>query len=146
MRESIIAEDKMRDSRNAERRKIIQNQTSEKRESLVANLLVAKAVIDDCAKNKEFEKKASERRRKIKESSSLPATTSGQRKRRKSFVEEVQSACSAITPNWDENEKMEQSKDNRRRIKNRMDKSRRSSLLDEIQVAKDVIVGDEKEH
>lgn len=146
MRESIIAEDKMRDSRNAERRKIIQKQTSEKRESLVANLLVAKAVIDDCAKNKEFEKKASERRRKIKESSSLAATTSGQRKRRKSFVEEVQSACSAIKPNWDENEKMEQSKDNRRRIKNRMDKSRRSSLLDEIQVAKDVIVGDEKEH
>ena len=146
MRESIIAEDKMRDNRNAERRKIIQRQTSEKRESLVANLLVAKAVIDDCAKNKEFEKKASERRRKIKESSSLPATTSGQRKRRKSFVEEEQSACSAITPNWDENEKMEQSKDNRRRIKNRMDKSRRSSLLDEIQVAKDVIVGDEKEH
>ena len=139
LKKSIVAEDKIRDSRNAERRKIIQRQTSKKRGSLVDNLLVAKGIIDGFGKNKKFEKQASERRRKIKESS-------GQRKRRKSFVEELQSACSVITPDWDKNEKMVQSKDNRRRIKNRMDKSRRSSLLDEIQVAKAVIVGDEKKH
>ena len=144
--DKVVAEDKRRDSRNAERRKIIKRKTSETRESLVANLLVAKAIIDGYAKNKEFEEKASQRRQKIKKFNSFSGTPTGRSERRKSFAEQVQSACSVITPGWNDNEKMEQSKEKCRKIKRKLAEKRGSSLLDEIQVAKDEIVGHEKKY
>ena len=142
-RDEIIAEDKKRDSRNAERRKIIKKQTSEKRNSLADSLMIAKTFIDEHAKNKEYEEKASERRQKIKQHSSFPGTPSAQNKRRKSFAEEIQSACSVITPRWNDIEKKEESKEKCRQIKNQIADKRKPSLLDEIEVAKKVILDSE---
>ena len=139
--DKIIGDDRKRDRRNAERRKIIKRQTSDRRNSLIQSILVAKSVIDGYAENKIFEDIASERRQKIKMDSSHEATRSS---RRKSFSEEVQSACSVIKPDWDDEEKMERAKEKRLIVKRRISGKRRTSLLDEILVAREVIVDGEK--
>lgn len=144
--DKVIAEDRKRDFRNAERRKVIKRKTSEKRGSLVDSLLTAKEVIDGDTKDREFEEKASERRRKIQQRSSYPGAPGDDNKRRKSFADQVQSACSVIKPNWDDDEKLEQSKETCRKIKNQIAGKRRPSLLDQIQVAKEVIEDREKKY
>lgn len=143
----VLYEDKKRDFRNVEVRKVIKQQTSAKRNSLVDSLMIAKSVIDAQAKSKEHEGKASERRRKIRRNSACPGGLIGNKHwRRKSFVEEVQNACSVIIPNRDGDEKMEESKAKRRTIKNQIAGKRRPSLLDEIQVAKSVIMESPKKY
>lgn len=135
----VASELKKRDPRNAERRKIIRRQTFEKRGSLVDSLMTAKDVIDDHAKNKEFEEKALERRQKIKQNSADLGNN-----RRMSFAEEVQSACTVIKRDWIDKEKMEKSKEKRQKIRQRISSKKRPSLLDQIEVAKDLIVPSDK--
>ena len=142
-KEEVISEDKKRDSRNAERRKIIKKQTSKRRDSLIDSILIAKAIIEGQAKNKKYEKKASERRRVIKECT-CASKTSGEKKRRVSFSEELQTGCSVITPNSDLTKSLERSKKKCRKIKTECSLKRRPSLAEEIEVAKEVIVDSEK--
>ena len=144
-RDKIIEDDKKRDPRNAERRKVIKRQTSQKRDSLIASLLVAKSVIEGHAKYKEFEGNAFERRHKIRKDASNPGQKPKRRdNRRKSFSEEVQAACSVINPKWNDEEKMEKAKEKCRKVKKQISGKRRPSLLDEIQVAREVIVDSER--
>ena len=145
-RYQVLYEDRQRDLRNAERRQVIKQQSAQKRNSLVDSLMVAKAIIDDHARNKEYEEKALERRQKIKQNSEFSSGRLGQKKRRLSFAEEVQNACGVITPNWQDNERQEQSKAKRRKIKHEISGKRRPSLLDEIQVAKSVIMESPKKY
>lgn len=140
----VASEVKKRDPRNAERRKIIRKQTFEKRGSLVDSLMTAKNVIDDHAKNKEFEEKALERRQKIKEYSADLGLQAIGNNRRMSFAEEVQSACTVINRDWIDKEKMEKSKEKRQKIRQRISSKKRPSLLDQIEVAKDLIVPSDK--
>ena len=142
----VATEDKRRDPRNAERRKIIKRKTFEKRGSLVDSLMTAKTVIDGHAKDKEFEEKALERRQKIKQYSSDPGLQAIRNNRRMSFVEEVQSACTVIKPNWIDEEKMEQSKEKRQKIRQQISSKKRPSLLDQIEVAKDLIMASDKKY
>ena len=125
-----------------EKRKIIKRQSFQTRHSLADSLLIAKSVIDGYAKNKEFERKASERRRVIKCCNSAHGSDAG--KRRMSFVDELQEAQSVIVPEWDYKESLERSKEKCRTIKDTFAGKRRPSLLEEIGVAKDVIVDSEK--
>ena len=120
--------------------------TSQRGDSLVNSLLTAKAIIDGHAKNKEFEEKAYERRHKIKQFNSIPGAPLDSSKRRTSFKEEIQNACSVITPHWADDIKLEQSKEKCRRIKDEIAGKRRPSLLDEIQVAKSVIMESPKKY
>lgn len=143
-KEEVISEDKKRDSRNAERRKIIKKQTSKRRDSLFDSILIAKAIIEGQAKNKKYEKKASERRRVIKECTCASKTSSGEKKRRVTFSEELQTGCSVIKPNSDLTKSLERSKKKCRKIKTECSLKRRPSLAEEIEVAKEVIVDSEK--
>ena len=138
----VLIDDWLRDSRNVEKRKIIKRQTSLRRHTLADNLLLAKSVIDGCAKNKQFEEKASERRRVIKCSGSPFTSASG--KWRKSFAEELQAARSVIIPTRDYKESLEKAKEKCRTIKDTFAGKRKPSLLEEIGVAKDVIVDRER--
>ncbi|KAL9960075.1 hypothetical protein ACROYT_G033479 [Oculina patagonica] len=143
-KEDVINDDKKRDSRNAERRKIIKQQTSQRRGSLADSINVAKSVIDGHAKNKQFEKKASERRRVIKQCTSAAGSATGENKRCMSFAEELQTSRSVITPDKDHTKSVERSKERCRKIKDQCTGKRRQSLAEEIGVAKEVIVGSEK--
>ena len=138
----VLVDDWLRDSRNVERRKIIKRQSFQKRHSLADSLLIAKSVIDGHAKNKQFEKKASERRRVIKCCGSDLASASG--KQRMSFADELQTARSVIIPSWGYKESLERSKEKCRTIRDMFAGKRRPSLLEEIGAAKDVIVDSEK--
>ncbi|CAH3196055.1 unnamed protein product, partial [Porites evermanni] len=144
--DEIIAEDRRRDSRNAERRKIIKRQTSERRDSLVDSLWIAKNIIDGHSKNRHFETKASERRRVIKhccgtEPDSVPNG------RRVSFADELVIARLVVTPEWDYKQSVERSKEKCRAVKEQFASTgkRRPSLLEEIGVAKELIVDKERE-
>lgn len=134
----IIAEDRKRDSRNAERRKIIKRQTYPRRNSLADSLLIAKAVIDGYAQNKNFEKKAKERRRVISQ------CCSDQKERRMSFADDLKMACEVVAPKWNQKQRLEKSKEKCRSIKEKFSGKRRPSLLEEIEVARDVIVDSER--
>ncbi|KAJ7363496.1 hypothetical protein OS493_009651 [Desmophyllum pertusum] len=61
-----------------------------------------------------------------------------------SFEDELQTACSVIAPAWDYKESVERSKEKCRTIKSSFSCKKRPSLLDEIGVAKDVIVDSER--
>ena len=144
--DEIIAEDRRRDSRNAERRKIIKRQTSERRDSLVDSLWIAKNIIDGHSKNRHFETKASERRRVMKhccgtEPDSVPNG------RRISFADELVIARLVVTPEWDYKQSVERSKEKCRAVKEQFASTgkRRPSLLEEIGVAKELIVDKERE-
>ena len=141
-RAKILADDWQRDPRNAERRKVIKRETNQRRDSLVDSLLIAKRVIDGHAKNKQFEKKAKERRRVIKTRCSAPG--SYQNQRRLSFLEELQTAQEVVVPKWDHRESVERSKMKCRAIKQQFTGKRRPSLQEEIGVARDVIVDSER--
>lgn len=138
----VLFDDWLRDSRNVERRKIIKRQSFQKRHSLADSLVIAKSVIDGHAKNKQFEKKASERRRVIKNCGSALESASGER--RMSFADELQAARAVIVPTWDYKESLAKSKEKCRTIKDTFAGKRRPSLLEEIGVAKNVIVDSEK--
>lgn len=137
----VLVDDWLRDARNVERRKIIKRQSFPKRHSLTDSLLIAKSIIDGHAKNKQFEKKASERRRVIKCSGSPHTEDDGGRM---SFTDEIQAARSVIAPDGDHKESLERSKEKRRVIKEIFAGKRRPSLLEGIGVAKDVIVNGER--
>lgn len=141
--EEVIEDDWKRDFRNAERRKVIKRQTAQKRDSLVDSLLIAKEVIDGHAKNKQFEKKANERRRVIHKCCAA-APGSDQNNRRLSFSDELEVGCSVVKPNWDHKRSLEKSKQKRHSIKEQLAGKRRPSLLEEIGVARDVIVDSER--
>lgn len=138
----IIADDKKRDSRNVERRNIIKRQTSERRDSFVDSLKIAKSVIDGHTKHKDYEKKASERRRVIKCCESAPVSGSGAGGVH--FADELQTACSVIVPEWEHKESLERSKEKCRAIKDQFSGKRRPSLLEEIEAAKEIIVDSER--
>ena len=129
-----------------ERRKIIKRQTSQRRASLADNIAIAKLIIDGHSKNKDFEKKASERRRVIKRRTSAPWTSTGERQRSMSFIQELQAGRSVILPSADHQKSVERSKDRRRSIKDRSAGKRRRSLAEEIGDAKKVIVDDERKY
>jgi len=141
-KDEVISDDKKRDARNVERRKIIKQQTSQRRASLADSISVAKSVIDGCSRNKEFEKKASERRRVIKKSISA----SGEKQQSTSFFQELETACSVIIPDADHQKSVEKSKDRRRTIKDQSAGKRRRSLAEEIGDAKKVIVDSERKY
>lgn len=138
----VIKDDKKRDSRNAERRKIIKRHTSERRNSLLDSLTIAKLLIEGQSKNKEHEKKASERRRVIKCCESELVSTRS--KRQVNFADEIQTACSVIVPKWDHKESLKKSKEKCREIKNHFSGKRRPSLTEEIEFAKKIIVDSER--
>ena len=129
----------MRDPRNAERRKIIKQQTSQRRESLADSITIAKSIIDDHAKNKQFEKKASQRRRIIKH-----CTSTNENKRRMSLAQKLQTGCSVIAPNGIKQESLERPNENCRLTKEQLAGKRKLSLSEEIGVAENVIVDSEK--
>lgn len=145
-KDDVISDDKKRDSRNVERRKIIKQQTSQRRASLADSITIAKSVIDGHSKNKQFEKKASERRRVIKHCTSAPGSSFGEKQRSMSFVQELQTGCSVILPSADHQKSLERSKDRCRTIKDRCTGKRRRSLAEEIGVAKKVIVDGERKY
>ena len=136
--QEVLRDDRRRDYRNAEKRKIIHKLTSQRRYSLLDSLLAAKEIIDEYGKNKAFEERASERRHKIKQFNSIPGAPN--KTRRKSFIEDIQNACSVLSPGMVDDIKLEQAKEKCRRIKNEIASKRRPSLLDEIEVAKSVIM------
>ena len=141
-RAKILADDWQRDPRNAERRKVIKRETNQRRESLADSLLIAKGIIDGHAKNKQYEKKAKERRRVIKTRCSAPGSNRNQR--RLSFLEELQTAQEVVAPKWDYKQSVERSKNKCRAIKKQFAGKRRPSLQEEIGVARDVIVDSER--
>ena len=139
-RGDVVSDDKSRDYRNVERRKIIKQQTSQRRGSLVDSISIAKSIIDGQSKNKQYEKKASERRRVIKQSMS----GYGERPRSMSFIEELQTGCSVILPCEDYQNSVERSKDRCRTIKDRSSSKIRQTLAEEIEDAKKIIVDSER--
>ena len=139
--QDVLAEDRKRDWRNAERRQIIKQQTSQRRNSLIDSLSIAKEIIDSQARNKEYEQKASERRHKIHKYNSFLVETLGQNKRRLSFLDEVNNACLMIAPNFVGTDSVDKAKETRRKIRNEVSGSRRTSFLDQIQVAQSAIQG-----
>ena len=141
-RDEVIFDDKKRDFRNVERRKIIKQQTSERRSSLADSIAIAKLIIEGHSKNKDFEKKASERRRVIKH------CTSPLRGKQHPmiFIQELQTGCSVILPSADHQKSVERSKARRRTIMDRSAAKRRLSLAEEIADAKKVIVDSGKKY
>ena len=136
--QEVLREDRRRDYRNVERRKMIHKLTCQRNNSLLHSLLAAKEIIEEYGKNKAFEERASERRHKIKQFNSFPGAPN--QPRRHSFIEEIQNACLVLSPSMVDNIKLEQTKERCRRIKNEIASKRRPSLLEEIEVAKSVIM------
>lgn len=134
----VIKDDRQRDFRNAERRKIIKRHTSERKNSLLDSLTTAKLLIYGHSKNKEFEKKASERRRVIKccESELLPQSIT--------FADEIQTAYSVIVPKWNHRESLRKSKEKCQAMKNQFSCKRKPSLAEEIKFAREIIVDSER--
>ena len=145
-RDEVISDDKKRDSRNVERRKIIRQQTSQRRDTLTDSLAIAKLIIEGHSKNKDFEKKASERRRVIKHCTSPLRSLTGEKQRSMSFFQELQTGCSVILPSADHQKSVEKSKARRRTIKDHSAGKRRPSLTEEIADAKKVIVDSERKY
>ena len=139
-RDEGISANKKRDYRNVERRKIIKQQTYQRRASLADSIAIAKLIIDGHSKNKHFEQKASERRRVIKHCTSPPRSSNVEKQRSMSFIQELQTGCSVILPSVDHLKSMQRSKDRRRTIKDHAAGKRRRSLEEEIGDAKKVIV------
>ena len=129
-----------------ERRKISKQQTSQRRASLADNIETAKLIIDGHSKNKDFEKKASERRRVIKHRTSAPSSSTGEKQQSMSFIQELQAGCSVILPSADHQKSVERSKTRRRTIKDHSFGKRRRSLEEEIGDAKKVIVDSERKY
>lgn len=134
----VTTDDRKRDFRNAERRRIIKRHTSERKNSLLDSLTTAKLLIYGHSKNKEFEKKASERRRVIKgcESELLPQSIT--------FADEIQTACSVIVPKWNHRESLRKSKEKCQALKNQFSGKRKPSLTEEIKFAREIIVDSER--
>ena len=134
----MTTDDRKRDFRNAERRRIIKRHTSERKNSLLDSLTTAKSLIYGHSKNKEFEKKASERRRVIKgcESELLPQSIT--------FADEIQTACSVIVPKWNHRESLRKSKEKCQAMKNQFSGKRKPSLTEEIKFAREIIVDSER--
>ena len=145
-RDKVISDDKKRDSRNVERRKIIKQQTSQRRTSLADSLAIAKLIIEGHSKNKNYEKKASERRRVIKHCTTPLGSSTGEKQRSMSFFQELQAGCSVILPSADHQKSVERSKARRRTIKEHSDGKRRRSLAEVIGDAKNVIVDSERKY
>lgn len=134
----VTTDDRKRDFRNAERRRIIKRHTSERKNSLLDSLTTAKLLIYGHSKNKEFEKKASERRRVIKgcESELLPQSIT--------FADEIQTACSVIVPKWNHRESLRKSKEKCQAMKSQFSGKRKPSLTEEIKFAREIIVDSER--
>lgn len=135
----VAADDKKRDRRNAERRKIIKKQTTGKNDSFANSIKIAKMVIDAHAKNKKKEKKASQKRRIIKH-----CTSEVDNRRRMSLTQQLETARSIIVPDKSQQESLERSKNKSRLIKDQLAGKRRPSFSEEIEVGKKVIVDSEK--
>ena len=129
-----------------ERRKIIKQQTSQRRASLADNIAIAKLIIDGHSKNKDLEKKASERRRVIKRRTSAPWSSTGEKQRSMSFIQELQAGCSVILPSADHQKSVERSKTRRRTIKDHSVGKKRRSREAEIGDAKKVTVDSERKY
>lgn len=142
----VMANDKKRDSRNYETRKLIKEQSSQRRNSLVDSIIIAKSIIGDCAKNKTFEKKASQRRHIIKECCLGPESDKGLNEKNASFADELETACSVIAPDSPYRERLQHSKEKRRAIKEQTSGKRRASLSDDIEIAKSIILESPKRY
>ena len=136
----VLDDDRKRDWRNAERRHIIKEKTSKRRDSLIDSLLIAKDIMDSHARNKEHEQKASERRHKIQQYNSFLAGKLGKNNRRLSFADEVNNACFMIAPKSVATDSKEKAKKTRRQIKRELSGKRRASFLNQIQVAQSAIL------
>lgn len=135
----VAADDKKRDRRNVERRKIIKKQTTGKNNSFANSIKIAKVIIDAHAKNKKNEKKASQKRRIIKH-----CTSEVDNRRRMSLTQQLETARSIIVPDKSQQESLERSKNKSRLIKDQLAGKRRPSFSEEIEVGKIVIVDSEK--
>ena len=138
--QEVLADDRKRDWRNAERRHIIKQQTSKRRDSLIDSLLIAKDIVDSHARNKEYEQKASKRRHKIQQYNRFLAGTLGKNKRRLSLADEVNNACFMIAPKSVAIDSKEKARKTRRKIKKELSRKRRASFLNQIQVAQSTIL------
>lgn len=140
----IIAEDRKRDARNAERRKIIRRETEPRRDSLLDSLLLARGVIDGYSSNKLFEKKAKERRSVIKRACAASQSGKGHGKRRMSFSEELQVAKDVVAPRWDYRQSMVRSMERCRNLRDQFADRQHPSLQEQIGAAKEMIVESER--
>ena len=138
--QQVLADDRKRDWRNAERRHIIKEQTSQRRGSLIESLLIAKDIMNSHARNKEYEQKASERRHKIKQYNNFLEGALGKNDRRLSFADEVNNAYFMIAPKSVSSVSEEKPKKTRRKIRKEIASKRRPSFLDQIQVAQSAIM------
>ena len=138
--QEVVADDRKRDWRNAERRHIIKEQTSQRRGSLIDSLLIAKDILSSQARNKEYERKASERRHKIQQYNNFLDGELTKNNRRLSFADEVNNACFMIAPKSVSNVSEEKPKKTRRKIRKEISNKRRPSFLDQIQLAQSAIM------
>ncbi|XP_015778423.1 PREDICTED: uncharacterized protein LOC107356321 [Acropora digitifera] len=138
--QEVVADDRKRDWRNAERRHIIKEQTSQRRGSLIDSLLIAKDILSSQTRNKEYERKASERRHKIQQYNNFLDGELSKNNRRLSFADEVNNACFMIAPRSVSNASEEKPKKTRRKIRKEISTKRRPSFLDQIQVAQSAIM------
>ena len=138
--QEVLDDDRKRDWRNAERRHIIKEQTSKRRDSLIDSLLIAKDIMDSQARNKEHEQKASERRHKIQQYNNFLAGKLGKNNRHLSFADEVNNACFMIAPKSAATDSKEKAKKTRRKIKKELSRKRRASFQNQIQVAQSAIL------
>ena len=136
----VLADDRKRDWRNAERRHIIKEETSQRRDSLIDSLLIAKDIMNAHARNKEHEQKASERRHKIQQYNNFLAETLGKNNRRLSFADEVNNAYFMIAPKSAAAGSKEKARKTRRKIKKELSRKRRASFQNQIQVAQSAIM------
>ncbi|XP_029185920.2 uncharacterized protein LOC114953738 [Acropora millepora] len=140
----IIADDRKRDARNAERRKIIKRETEPRRKSFVDSLVLARGIIGGYSSNKPYEKKAKERRNVIKRTCEVAQSRTGHQKRKMSFSEELQLAKDVVTPRWDYRQSMVRSLEKCRNLRDQFADRRRPSLQEQIGAAKEVIVESER--
>ena len=140
----IIADDRKRDARNAERRKIIKRETEPRRKSFVDSLVLARGIIGGYSSNKPYEKKAKERRNVIKRTCEVAQSRTGHEKRKMSFSEELQLAKDVVTPRWDYRQSMVRSLEKCRNLRDQFADRRCPSLQEQIGAAKEVIVESER--
>lgn len=140
------ADDRRRDSRNWETRRLIKEESSHRRDSLVDSITIAKSIIADSTKNRKFEERASRRRHIIKECSQGSESETEVKRKRVSFAEELETAYSVIAPDSIYRQRLENSREKRLAIREQTSGKRRASLADDIEIAKAIIFESPKKY
>ena len=141
---STIVEETRKVCRSKEKRRVIKRQTSDRRSSFGENISAARSIILGQSKSDIFEKKASERRRVIREAIAAHKAASGQRRHSLPLLEEIETARRVITPGQKHKDSVERASEKCRTIRSQLSAMRRPSFAQEIEVAKSVIVDMER--